>query len=839
MKINIKDLVNRADLHYDGPAERCEEGLPIGNGRMGSLIWTSPDAIKLQINRSDVFASGPRTAAFHEEHRDYGYACAYFDLAFVGYGPDVFDGETKEHLDVYDAVARIAAHGVEVESFAAADDVFAFKVSDMRDKPTETAAKLRLLRAAEVETMPKHTARSYLERRGDVCILRQVFREEEYYCSSAVAVKIVGRDMISRVSDENNGTKRILPEGMCGFGASGEYEMRMCMPAERGEFYLYISSAASFDREYDVAGEATEKVIKAAETGYARMLAVHTDLWHDFWSKSYISLSGFPEAELLETHYQYFLYIMNSCSRNAQYAPNFGGLLFSPRGDKRHWGAMQWWNNITLTYNAILPSGHPELIDPYLNMYYNCKDRLETAARQHFGAEGIYLFETMHVLGPEPIPEELEEEFRNFILDRGPDSFDKCSDELKALSMYGMKHESRWDFLNTGEKRPYAWCTHFFSSAAFLGYHYYLRYAYTGDKEYLREKAYPMISKICEFFRTYPGTTKEVYPKYPHVADGKYHIYGTTDGESNWGAYDSCGSITAMHGIFRVGIECAKILGIDEDKIYLWQEILDNLTDIPTNKRSDIPKEQKELADDPEFWIYAPGDDWPFPRIGAASYPLVHLDLCTLETKYKNPEMYRIGVNTYNLINKDADERTGTNEMSGAPRMWAMMGDNSRLITAMSGQLRCITAAEEHCWYVANGRKAPYANRLTAREGVNAISAQRLGNAAAGLQLGLMQCTGGAPAAPGVIYLFPAWDKNNRAQFCLWARDGFKVEAACENGEMTFCEITSTLGGECRLHNPYEGEVIISGPDGDMTLEGITVKFDTVPGGVYTVKKGK
>lgn len=838
MKINIKELVNRADLHYDGPAERCEEGLPIGNGRMGSLIWTSPDAIKLQINRSDVFANGPKSRAFHEEHRDYGYACAYFDLCFVGFGPDVFDEATKEHLDIYDAVANISAHDVDFYAFAAEDDVFAFKVSDMRETPCESAAKLRLLRAAEVETLPKHTARSYLERKGDVCILRQVFREEGYYCSSAVAVRIVGRDTISRISDENNGTRRILPEDMCGFGASGEYEMRMCMPAEKGEYYVYISSAATFDPEYDVAAEAVEKVTKASEKGYDKLFEENCDLWHQFWSKSYISLDGFPEAEILETHYQYYLYIMNSCSRNAQFAPNFGGLLFSPRGDKRHWGTMQWWNNITLTYNAVLPSGHPELIDPYLNMYYNCRERLETAARQHFGAEGIYIFETMHVLGPEPLPAELEEEFRNFILDRGPSDFTQCSQALQELAKSGQKLESRWDFLNTGEKKPYAWCTHLFSSAAFLAYHFYLRYAFSKDIDFLREKAYPMISKVCEFFRTYPNTTKEVYPKHPHVADGKYHIYGTTDGESNWGAYDSCGSLTAMHGIFRVGIECAKILGIDEDKVTLWQELLDNLTDIPTNKCGDLPEKLKDTADDPEYWIYAPGNNWPFERIGAASYPLIHLDLCTLETKYKNPEMYRIGRNTYERINADSDEKTGTGEMSGAPRLWASMGDPERLVTAMSGQLRCVTAAEEHCWYKANGCKAPYANRLTAREGVNAISAQRLGNAAAGLQMGLLQSSGGAPAAPGVIYIFPAWDKNNGAKFCLWARDGFKVESACANGEITYCEITSTLGGECRLHNPYDGNVIISGPDGDITLSGTTVKFDTKVGGVYTVKKG-
>jgi hypothetical protein len=40
--INYEELVSRASLTYDKPVNRSEEGLPIGNGRMGSLVWTTP-----------------------------------------------------------------------------------------------------------------------------------------------------------------------------------------------------------------------------------------------------------------------------------------------------------------------------------------------------------------------------------------------------------------------------------------------------------------------------------------------------------------------------------------------------------------------------------------------------------------------------------------------------------------------------------------------------------------------------------------------------------------------------------------------------------------------------
>ena len=48
--------VSPSDVVYERPAETPDAGQPIGNGRMGTMVWTSPVAVHLQINRVDVFA---------------------------------------------------------------------------------------------------------------------------------------------------------------------------------------------------------------------------------------------------------------------------------------------------------------------------------------------------------------------------------------------------------------------------------------------------------------------------------------------------------------------------------------------------------------------------------------------------------------------------------------------------------------------------------------------------------------------------------------------------------------------------------------------------------------
>src|SRR4051812_38070651 len=75
--IDLRTLVSRADLHYAAPVSRSEDGMPIGNGRMGSLVWTSPTALRFQINRNDVQSISAGTNSFFERNTDYMGGCAF------------------------------------------------------------------------------------------------------------------------------------------------------------------------------------------------------------------------------------------------------------------------------------------------------------------------------------------------------------------------------------------------------------------------------------------------------------------------------------------------------------------------------------------------------------------------------------------------------------------------------------------------------------------------------------------------------------------------------------------------------------------------------------------
>ena len=126
-EIDLPRLVSRADIVLDRPVSRPEAGMPIGNGRMGSLVWTLPSALKLQINRVDVFGNDRTSNSFPQRYTDYAGGCAFVDIELVESrrrtcSPTKTPGNTwllrrnpesrrEGHQDQNDRLARAGRHG--------------------------------------------------------------------------------------------------------------------------------------------------------------------------------------------------------------------------------------------------------------------------------------------------------------------------------------------------------------------------------------------------------------------------------------------------------------------------------------------------------------------------------------------------------------------------------------------------------------------------------------------------------------------------------------------------------------------------------------------------------
>ncbi|MBZ5619422.1 MAG: glycoside hydrolase family 95 protein [Acidobacteriia bacterium] len=830
--VNFRQLISRADLIYDKPVPRSEEGIPIGNGRMGSLVWTTPTQLRFQINRVDVYANNSATNSFFERHNDYCGGCGYVDIDFAGSGDDPFpEAGFAQHLSVYDGALTIDARNLAARVLAwPAEDVMMVAVDDRRPSPAPVSVTLRMLRyetkyfGQQLETFVRdhvvtvqnrnHTAASQLTIRGGRIALTQEFREGDFCCKSAVAIALAGRQAKPRFLNETAVAITAAPS--------------------TGPFSIRIASAASFDPQEDVLAAAFRQLDAAEARGPAALAQESQEWWHAFWPRAFVHLhSQDGVADFVEQNYHYFLYVMASSSRG-KLPPKFNGMIWNTGGDLRTWGAQHWFANLSCYYEAIPASNRFELMDPMFDMYSGMYNACSVAARQQWGSEGMYIPETTYFDGLERLPEEIASEMRDLYLLRKP--WEQRSPRFMEFAQTKHPHSSRWNWIQNAawEKGrlkitergsgPYGAVTHIFGSTAKIAYLYWRRYEFTLDREWLRSRAYPMLRAAAEFYRHHPNLQKG--------ADGKYHLHWANSNESIYGARDTDEDLSAMRGVVAAVLRASEILNSDAPMRPVWREFLDNLAPLP-------------LSDDPEALRPA---DYSGPRVFARgrkpvvksgggilpdgnSLPMWFFDLCNVESRDR--QTLDIANTTFTQFFRNGlTPQTPVSVLSKIPIAAASLGRAEAVRYLIPNQIRAL--APERATAYRNG--GVLANRMTLREGPQALDAQRLGRAAEGLHLALLQSNPPAPGEDPILHVFPAWPKEWDARYTLLGRGAFLVSSSMRNGRVEFVELESQQGAECRLRNPFEGDACLY-RDGKKaeTLQGSLLRFPTRRGEALVV----
>lgn len=131
--------------------------------------------------------------------------------------------------------------------------------------------------------------------------------------------------------------------------------------------------------------------------------AAHQRWWLNFWRRSWIVVSGSPEADVVTRGYalQRFL---NACAGRGAYPIKFNGSIFTVdsrepdehfNADYRRWGGEYWFQNTRLIYWNMLPAGDFDLMQPLFRMYREALPLARERTRRYFGHEGAYFPETM------------------------------------------------------------------------------------------------------------------------------------------------------------------------------------------------------------------------------------------------------------------------------------------------------------------------------------------------------------------------------------------------------------------------------------------------------------
>jgi hypothetical protein len=772
ISMNYQQLVSSGGVHHTGIITTSRHGMPMGTGSMGSLVWSNNDhSLNFQINRVDVFGWNSAATGSLDGHNDYGYGCGFVN---VDLGGNPLTSSTSQHLSLYDGKLVIQGNGVNVDIIGDSNsNVFALKIDDNRSSPSSISIDLVMLQDPE-EVIGTHTATTRTSNNGGQIRLKQTFGQPaatgyaqfDHYCSSAVVADVAGRTGTVSYPDSRT--------------------VRLTLPAATGTAYVFIGSHASLNSSDDAINLAANSVNSAKARGFDSIYSGNQSWWQNFWSRSYIHLPADSTTIDIQRKWLYYLY-MSAISQKGDYPAKFAGNLFNTRGQSKSWGGTQYWgyNQEPLHY-SFDAANHGELQDPVFKMYMNNYDNYATAAKQQWGSQGIFINETDSWNGPELLPSDIANDLRDFMINsNGPSS--ALGDFAKARN----RMHSRWELW------PTYWTTFTTINASERAEHFWNHYLYTGDTNFLLTQAYPILKGASEFYRNFPNLKYE---------NGKYHIYRTNLHEHIMGGKDVIDDLVFIKGVMQATIKASGILGVDSNLRPLWQDIVDNLASYPMSGQPNT--------------IGSITHPLGYTTWGQARTPAAQVRYDAIEKEPQSPRLRMLeNYDVLTLETKDQGLDVGdwaiannSFEANVAYNMSMSLGDYGSNLSRYL--LDAATLGRSEYSTVLNNLNSEINSKVgssTNRLGFVSSDWAEFGGygiLSAGLQDGLMQSISAMPGGDPVIRVFPAWDKNKPAYFKLLAKGGFLVSSSVKNGEVSFLEINSQLGGTCRIRNPWPGNTI-------------------------------
>jgi len=409
---------NDLKLWYDAPARQWTDALPLGNGRLGAMVFGTPAQERIQINEETIWGGGPhnnvnyaakdgleqiRTALWEGRRSDAQALCDEYISSKSAHGMPYqtagslmldFEGITDftdyyRELDIQNAVAltRFKADGVEYtrECFVSFPD----QVIVMR----LTASRKGALTFKASYNLP--------------------YRDDRIIARSAEVTGKQGTMTISCKGDDHEGIEGkirftdktlIVPEG----GSMTTADNAITV-SEANSVTIYISVGTNFINYQSVSGDENKKAddpiapIAKGKKKYDKMLADHINAYQQQFNTVTLDLGTNDQAklptdqrvaqfastfdpQLVELYFQFGRYLLICCSQPGGQAANLQGIWNESR--QAPWDGKYTTNiNVEMNYWPAFVCGIPQTFDPFLQLVKDCAEHgKETAAM--YGCRG-------------------------------------------------------------------------------------------------------------------------------------------------------------------------------------------------------------------------------------------------------------------------------------------------------------------------------------------------------------------------------------------------------------------------------------------------------------------
>ncbi|MCH5239669.1 MAG: glycoside hydrolase family 95 protein [Muribaculaceae bacterium] len=617
-------------LWYDSPAKEWTEALPLGNSRIGAMIFSEPARERIQLNEETMWGGSPYVnhspkalnelenvrqlifAGKNQEAQDIiaeTFLTGQNGMPFQTLGSLIlnFPGHDnysnyKRELSLDSALSKSVynVNGVEFTREALTsfeDDVFVMKISSSQPGALNFSAKFE-------SPMKKHS------------------------------VEVVGKHLILNVSgDDHEGVKgvvkgasvvEIIPTGGKLISAKDSL-----IVAGASEALVFVSSATNFDSYKGVKGNAVKKAEKilanAVKVPFARMKACHIDKYRHQFDRVSLSLGVTPDSikslpidtrislfeetndpDLTALLFQFGRYLLISSSQPGGQAANLQGI----------------WNN-----EPLAPWDGKYTININTEMNYWPADIT------NLGETNGPLFDLV---------EELSENAKT-----------------TAREMYGMPgwvaHHNT-DIWRTSGVVDYAKYGMWPMGGAWLTTHLWNHYLHSGDKKFL-EKYYPVMKGATDFFLNFLVEHPDNGWLVVSPSMSPEHGPLSENNGSSWIVAGATMDSEILRELFTQTAKTATLLGKEESYVDSLNFVLSKLPPLQIGRYNQL-REWLEDVDDPN-------DKHRHISHAYALYPGTQI------SPYDNPELFEAVKTT--MIQR-GDEATGWS-IGWKINLWARLQD--------------------------------------------------------------------------------------------------------------------------------------------------------------------
>ncbi|HVS73265.1 MAG TPA: DUF5703 domain-containing protein [Phycisphaerae bacterium] len=198
------------------------------------------------------------------------------------------------------------------------------------------------------------------------------------------------------------------------FHSTDDQTLASTAPAQNFSLQIVaLSQTQSTPAAWQSAADALIAKTRSNETAERTVRHAHDEWWTDFWNRSYIHVTGSPDAATVSQGYAVQRYMLACSSRGAFPAKYNGGLFtvghdMAPGAkqskadhdpDYRAWGDSFWNQNNRLLYYPLIATGDYDLMKPWFDMYLNALPLATDRARIYYHHPGAFFPETMKFYG--------------------------------------------------------------------------------------------------------------------------------------------------------------------------------------------------------------------------------------------------------------------------------------------------------------------------------------------------------------------------------------------------------------------------------------------------------